>query len=668
MIQLFLRRFSIRARLWFLISIALVAMTVMGLFAIVSQRSMLLDDRKAIVQGQVESLYAQVASFYDRAQRGEFDQAHAKKLSIDAVNAIRFDDNNYLWINDMDAVMVAHPIKPKLNGKNLSGAKDPNGIFLFKDFVTQAKKEPGFVPYQWPKPNFDQPVDKISYVKAFKPWGWVIGSGVYLDDVDAFFLSAMMTFSLGLAGVSVALLLLSWFLARSIIVPLEGLINVANSIAEGDLRIELPQCRNELGRLSRAFSRMVGGLQEMFTQLGESAQQLDRNATDLESVSIGLAASADQMSSQTTQMDHSYGRIHGDLNLICKQAKEVSGSLGSVTISADEASSNMVQVSAATEQASANLSAVAAASEQATTGMSYVREAAARSGDSLTEAGSAVSMMDKALAEIRQQCVAASSEAQQAREEAERSSVVVSDLTTAAREIGNVVSVINNIAGQTNMLALNAAIEAAGAGEAGKGFAVVANEVKELASQTSDATRMISKHIEEIQNETQTVGDVMNHVTGAIGSLNEANGEILAAIEGQTDALDQLVETMDAVSGESNEVVRRVSESTSGIEEVNRNVGEISLGIEEVTRNVSQASMGIDQMAGDVNNVAETNHKTNEQMGSSVDEVQALASRVEEIKQASGQISVIGHQINEKASGVNSIATSLRQQIGKYRV
>ena len=120
------------------------------------------------------------------AQKGDVSAADAQKRAMARVAALRYGSNDYFWINDMHPKMVMHPIKPEMNGNDLSAYKDPNGKLLFVDFVDTVRKNgAGFVPYEWPKPGFEKPQPKLSYVVGFAPWNWVIGTGVYIDDLNA---------------------------------------------------------------------------------------------------------------------------------------------------------------------------------------------------------------------------------------------------------------------------------------------------------------------------------------------------------------------------------------------------------------------------------------------------------------------------------------------------
>ncbi|MGY4284936.1 HAMP domain-containing protein [Bradyrhizobium sp. LM2.7] len=181
----------------------------------------------------------------------------AQAAAIAEIKSLRYDKVEYFWINDLTPKMVMHPIKPELDGKDLSGMKDPSGNTLFMGFVDVVKKQgAGFYSYLWPKPGFEQPVAKISYVKGFAPWGWIIGTGIYLDDVDAAFRQNAMTLALVCLAVFVLVLGCSFVIGRSVTRPLAKITALTERLAAGDSAFDVPDThrRDEVGGLAKALA------------------------------------------------------------------------------------------------------------------------------------------------------------------------------------------------------------------------------------------------------------------------------------------------------------------------------------------------------------------------------------------------------------------------------
>ena len=188
-------------------------------------------------------------------QKGGVSDADAQKRAMARIGTLRYGSNDYFWINDMHPKMVMHPIKPEMNGNDLSTYKDPNGNLLFVDFVNTVKKSgSGFVPYEWPKPGFDKPQPKLSYVVGFAPWNWVVGTGVYIDDLKAQTWASTQR-SLIVAGVILLfMLVVSIFVARSVTGPLQRMTAAMNDLASGNLAVEVPGVGrgDEVGEMAKA--------------------------------------------------------------------------------------------------------------------------------------------------------------------------------------------------------------------------------------------------------------------------------------------------------------------------------------------------------------------------------------------------------------------------------
>jgi len=212
------------------------------------------------------------------AKSGKISEAEAKQAALETIKAMRYDGKEYFWINDTRSYMVMHPIKPKLDGKNLSGVKDPNGKFLFMEFVKAVKAGgAGFVDYYWPKPGSPEPVHKISYVKLHAGWGWIVGSGVYIDDVEQeigvlFTIIFVVTAVITLFG-----LLLSWLMARSISLPLNTIIKGLDE-ASSQIASASSQVATSGQSLAEGSSEQAASIEETSASLEEMASMTKQNA------------------------------------------------------------------------------------------------------------------------------------------------------------------------------------------------------------------------------------------------------------------------------------------------------------------------------------------------------------------------------------------------------
>jgi len=251
----FLRQFSILYRMLLIISLSFIGILIVTISSLVQFKTGLLKEKSTQTQYLVESAYSILVNYHNLANDGKMEMAVAKSSALEAINKLRYDENNYFWINDMHPKMIIHPIKPKLNGKDLSDIKDPKGKHLFVAFVDMVKsKGAGNVPYLWPKPGSDKAEQKLSYVKGFEPWGWVIGSGIYIDDVDTIFWQNARTLS-GIAIIILLLvLLISILVANSVCFPARATTEALRNIAQGDG--DLTQRLSDKGKNSKSGSRI----------------------------------------------------------------------------------------------------------------------------------------------------------------------------------------------------------------------------------------------------------------------------------------------------------------------------------------------------------------------------------------------------------------------------
>ena len=424
------------------------------------------------------------------AQKGDIAVADAQKRALARIAVLRYGNNDYFWVNDMQPRMVMHPIKPEMNGNDLSTYKDPNGKTLFVDFVNAVKKDgAGFVPYDWPKPGFDRPQPKLSYVVGFAPWNWVIGTGVYIDDLSAQTWASTQHALLAGGLVLLITLAVSMLVARGITRPLQRMTVAMNDLAGGKLDIEVPGIgrRDEVGEMAEAV--------EVFKSNAVARQGLE--VAQKEAETRAVARRKADMHKMAEDFEGAVGEI---IETVSSASSQLEASASTLTSTAERSEELATRVAAASEKASTNVQSVASATEQMA---SSVNEISRQVQESARMAGEAVD---------------------QARTTNDR----VSELSKAAARIGDVVELINTIAGQTNLLALNATIEAARAGEAGRGFAVVASEVKALAEQTAKATGEIGQQITGIQAATQELGERhqgdQRHHRKAVGDLVDHRG------------------------------------------------------------------------------------------------------------------------------------------------
>lgn len=542
-----LRNATIGLRLAVMVGLSAIGLLALAIIGAFDQRAQMLEDRERLVRSSVDAAAAIVVAEVKRATPATADQAKAAALR--ALEAMRFNDGEYVWVNDLDYRMVMHPIQPRLNGQDMSDFKDPTGDLIFHKMVDAATgpEKSGLLTYHWPRPGGTEPVEKLSYVKLVPEWGWVIGSGVYIDDLNAELEAAMLRNALWAGGLALVLIGLATLNARGLSRELRGLTDGMRRLADGDVTVEISGAdrRNELGEMARAL--------EVFR---DNARERQRLQAEHDADQAARNARAARIEALVRDFDLEIAEL---VDQVAGAANELESTAVEMTRIAEQTNAHAGSASAATEQTSTNVQTVAAATDELT---SSIREI----GRQVTESARITALAVR---------------------EADATASTVHGLAEAADRIGRVVDLINGIAAQTNMLALNATIEAARAGDAGKGFAVVAGEVKSLAGQTGKATADIAAQISAIQAATERSVEAFRAIGGTIDNINEISTTIASAVEEQTAA--------------TGEIARNVQQAAVGSQEVSTTVSQVNRAADDTgsaARSLAQATDLLSAQAG----------------------------------------------------------------------
>jgi methyl-accepting chemotaxis protein len=507
----FLRRFTIFQRLMMLLVVVGLGLVLLSINNLSQQYDTLKQQQYEKTKNLVETAHSLLTLYHTQYLNGLLTEKAAKNAALTAIKGLKYDGDNYFWVNDFNPTMIMHPQKPQLDGKSLANTKDPDGTRLFVKMVGVVKSQgEGFVPYKWPKPGAQMPVDKISFVKGFSPWQWIIGSGVYLDTIDVAFSELRWLMIIDVLVIIIILASLSMVISNSVLHPIRLAADMMKDISEGQ---------------------------------GDLTQQLDERGSD------EISGLSRYFNLYTEKMRHSINQVAENTRNVEQFADQVDDA-GKVNLShIEQQDDNSRQVATAVEQMSTQIHAV---SENA-----HAAEVAAKDALQNSEQG--------------KQVIASTITAIQTLSTNIQSvSKVSAILATESNNIGSVLDVIRGISEQTNLLALNAAIEAARAGEQGRGFAVVADEVRTLASRTGQSTDEIQKMIEKLQkNAQETVNAVQSCQEISENTVEQASGadkvldEIERLITIITDMNSHIARATQEQSSVAQEVNLRIADLSS---------------------------------------------------------------------------------------------------------
>ena len=547
-------RISISAKLMMQVLAGLAGLILVAAIAMTFLKEAMIQDRVNKVKNLTEISRDIARTFYQRAQKGEFDQATAQTLALSVLNDLRFENVEYYFAYKYDGTCVLLPPKPERVGKNFIDLKDAKGNFLVRQLIDAAKSGGGPVFYQFPRSGSDKPIDKVSYAIPFEPWEWMIGTGIYTDDIDAEFWHDAQRFFLIVLLITAATAFGAVVLSRQISLPLTRLERITNRLARQDWGVEVTETnrKDEIGSLAKSILVLRDAAAESEALRIKQDEDEKRNEGEKRAITQRCAAS----------FEGSVKQVSNSIGSSAHRMEDAANTLAKIT---DDTSSQATSVAAAAEEASTNVQTVASATEE----------------------------LSASIREISRQVQASSSTSSEAVAEAERANKLVLGLADAATRIGEVVRLINDIASQTNLLALNATIEAARAGEAGKGFAVVAGEVKALATQTAKATEEISSQIAAVQGATNQAVTAIHGIGGTIGRIHEISGAIAAAVEEQHAATAEISRNIQQASEGTQQVTAYLAKLATATSQV----GATSASVRDGSLDISKLSKKLDEEA-----------------------------------------------------------------------
>ena len=475
--------------------------------------------------------------------------AKMKQEALKAIAEMRFGKDGYFWINDTTPKMIMHPIKPALNGQDLSNVKDPNGIFLFNEMAKVTKiQEMGRVDYSWTKPGSDKPVPKMSYVMLFKEWGWIVGTGEYVDNIEAkidqmrddshaqMITSTTQIIFISILLVFVITLIVSFAADRAIIKPIKNILEVTEDLARGNgdlTKRVIVDSKDEIKDVANNINQFI-------KKVHESVEGAKKSSFENSSVSTELSTTALQVGKN----------VEKSVQIINENTEHATKTYAQIQIAITDANKSKYEMLEANEMLNV-------ARDEIITLTSKVQSSVA----------SEVELAHK-----------------------------IEELSKDTEQVKGVLVVISDIAEQTNLLALNAAIEAARAGEHGRGFAVVADEVRKLAERTQKSLSEINATINIIVQATNSASEEMGKSSKDMGELSLIASEVESKIELTTNIVNKATQASDKSVQDFEHTGKQIDSIVKGMEKINNISSENARSVEEIV----SASEHLNNMTDDL--------------------------------------------------------------------
>ncbi len=604
-----------------------------------------------------------------------FTVEDARKKSLEQLKSLRYSQNEYFWVNDKQYNMVMHPIKPELDGKNMTSHKDPEGKFIFKEFVdvAQSSDEGGIVEYMWPKPGKEEPVAKIAYVKYFEEWGWILGSGIYVDDIEEVYSEISFDIYLALFVLVSILLLITYFFAKKMVKPIDRLKDAANRLAVGDAEFTLnAQTKDEIGQLEESFVLMLNNIKEQ----SEIANKISEGNLDIQ---IKPKSENDILSNSLSKVKGILADLVVDLKTLTTAALE--GQL-QTRADADKYKGGFNEIVKGINQ---TLNAVILPIKEGSdvlevmaTGDLSVRMNGDYKGDhqliknSINQLGDALAML---VVDIKESIHATASAANEISSSSEEIAAGTQEQSSQTGEVASAVEQMTKTIIETSKNASAASETAKLAGDrAVEGGNVVAdtivgmNKIAEVVSKSAEKVFTLGQNSDKIGEIIQVINDIadqtnllaLNAAIEAARAGEQGRGfavvadEVRKLAERTTKATKEIADMIKTIQQDTIEAVDSMKKGTLEVQEGKKMTERAGVVLKDIVEGSKQVTDLVTQVAA----ASEEQSAASEQ----------ISKNVEAINQVTQESTFGVQQIAKAAEDLSNLTVNLQSLISKFRV
>ena len=604
-----------------------------------------------------------VSSYFDELADFTFAKKTKEKFKKDFLNVV-VGKTGYLYTISMDKDNYGHlGIHPTSSGKDLSSAKHiqymmntKNGFVTYAQSVGKRKGQKKLAAFAYDKTN-----NRLIVASAYET-DFFDGLNRLRNTVVIFIIIITL----------IAIFLMNLIMKNQVLNPIGKIREALDYFANNNFTHEMSEKDlsrgDEIGDIVRSVDTARHEIQAVLNHIINSSNQINESSKDLTQTAKNLAEGATEMANQSDMIADISEKIGTNTELITNSMQQSSGNFNSVSSATEELSASINEVSLASNSANSNMHDVVEEVEKIRNNINSINENISELNAGINSSATAMEEMAASVGEISSNTQNANLISTEAQEKTKLTQEDILKLQKAAKKIGDIVKIINDIADQTNMLALNATIEAASAGEAGKGFAVVANEVKSLAQQTAEATENIRNEIEDIQKTTDVSVKSINSVIEIINNLADINNTIASAVEEQSITTNEISGTIVGVAEQGEQVLANTQNIAEYVKKVKDNTVFAQGSVSEIASSSSDSTTAANEIARSSAEVLEEFEEIKNNTIQINDEVQIMKGNVSEITNATHEVANISKSTNDEALNLATLADKLKRLVSKFKI
>jgi methyl-accepting chemotaxis protein len=641
---------SIFAKIYSLVLASIIPIVLLVVFYVLpTMHQKLMEEKESAIKNVVDIGYGILEANEEKARNGAITLDEAKQNAKEQLKLIRYSGQEYFWICDNSCNMVMHPIKPQLNGKDMSDFKDPNGKFLFKECVNVAKQnvKGGLVSYMWPKPGKEEPVSKITYVRFFSKWGWVLGSGIYANDVEEEYLSIRKNIYIILFALLIGVLVISYYATKQIIKVLQKLKDAANRLALGDVNFSIESSgKDEFGQLEDSFNLMLNNVRE---QVDLSNKIADGNL----SAEVKVKSENDILSKSLNRVTSTLNNLVEELKRLTHEALE-----GNLKTRADASKFHggygdiVVGVNQILDAVIIPLREGSDALEVMASGDFTVKVTNDFKGDhqliknSINKLGESLSGIISDVNQAVHATASASNQISASTEEMAAGAQMQSSQTT---EVASAVEEMTKTIMDTTKNSAAAAEAARNAGTIAKEGGRVVNQTIEGMNRVADVVKKSAVTVQELGNSSNQIGEIVQVINDIADQTNllALNAAIEAARAGEQGR------GFAVVADEVRKLAERTTKATK----------EIATMIKQIQMDTEGAVASMKEGTTEVEKGKELADKAGQSLSEIINGSQMVVDMVAQVAAASEEQSATAEQISKNIVGINNITKESAQGV-----